>query len=175
MPRCLSDTCACCLLYVSQTRSSEIFRHLLGTLLLITSLYSTRVLSLDIQFLIFRVLSKAKGLIRLDGSGVFESKFVDSKTLYFRVESLCWNAQFHRGPVWTRNSATSFGQGGFDHFFFLLVQHVVQCNSRITDLRGFPCQPRFIDRDAVSLTQDYSSFNHVLKLSDIARPTVIFE
>ena len=53
------------------------------------------------QFLIFKDLSKAKGLIRLDGSGVFESKFVDSKALYFRVESLCWNAQFHRGPVWT--------------------------------------------------------------------------
>src|SRR4029077_16135496 len=127
------------------------------------------------QFLIFRDLSKAKELIRLDGSGVFEPKFVDSKAFYFRVESLCWNAQLRRRAVWTRNSATSFGQCGFDHFSFLLVQHVMQRNSRIADLRGFPCQPRFIDRYAVFLTQDYSSFNHVLKLSDIARPTVIFE
>ena len=73
-----------------------------------------------------------------------------------------------RRSVRARNAAAGFRKRGFDEFSFLVNQRRLQTDRRLC----FRLQPRLFHRERVRVAEDHSSFDHILKLSDIARPVV---
>src|SRR5258708_37041652 len=111
-------------------------------------------------------------MLRRLGLDLSEPLFVDLKRLNLGIERRLWNTEPGRSARRARHSAIAFRQGCLDQLLLLGSEPL---RKWLCERIGGQCasaEPSLIDRKVLRITDDYGPFDHVLQLSDIARPSI---
>src|SRR5271154_2716706 len=97
--------------------------------------------------------------------------FINPQTLDLVFQGRPRNSQPPGSSIWTRNAAASLRELRFDQLSFLVNQRRLQADPRLR----FWLEPRLFHTECVRVAQDHGSFNHILKLTDVAWPVIAFQ
>src|SRR6202140_1098060 len=91
------------------------------------------------------------------GAGSPELVFIDSQSLYLRIERLGWDAELRCCARWAGDASVTCRKRGFDHLFFRLMQNATKRKRRASCcVGGRPLEPSLVDGKNVTVVQNDS-------------------
>src|ERR1700722_7986837 len=107
------------------------------------------------------------------GAGSPELVFIDSQSLYLRIERLGWDAELRCRARWAGDASVTCRERGFDHLFFPLMQNATKRKHRASCCAGGrPLEPSLVDGKNVTVAQNNSPLNYIVQLTNVAGPTI---
>src|SRR3984885_8779743 len=97
------------------------------------------------------------------GAGSPELVFIDSQSLYLRIERFGWDAELRCCACWAGDASVTCCKRGFDHLFFRLMQNATKRKRRASCcVGGTPLEPGLVHSTDIAFTQDHGSLDFVL-------------
>src|SRR5580704_1097425 len=97
------------------------------------------------------------------GAGSPELVFIDSQSLYLRIERLSWDAELRCCARWAGDVSVTCRKRGFDHLFFPLMQNATKRKRRASCcVGGRPLEPGLVHSTDIAFAQDHGSLDYVL-------------
>src|SRR5258706_13217230 len=97
------------------------------------------------------------------GAGSPELVFIDSQSLYLRIERLGWDDELRCRACWAGDASVTRRKRGFDHLFFPLMQSATKRKRRASCcVGGRPFEPARVHSTDSASTQDHGCLDYVL-------------
>ena len=106
-----------------------------------------------------------RSLALRDGLGAEspELVFINSQSLYLRIERLGWDAELRCRARWAGDASVTCRKRGLDHLFFPLMQNAIKRKRRASCfVGGRPLEPGLVHSTDIAFTQDHGSLDYVL-------------
>src|SRR6266849_4266634 len=102
----------------------------------------------------------------------FEPVLINSETSDLCLESSSRDTQLCCRTRRPGDRAAAVREGSFDHFLLLTKQCACHSACRSCDFWLLPLKPGIVDGESVTLSQDDTSLNYVLKFANVSRPGI---